>query len=420
MHIVIVGNGIAGSTAARYLRKHSDHKITMISEETALPYARTALMYIFMGHVRYEDTLLYSESFWRKNRIVLKKAKVTRLDIEHQHVHCSDKSVLKYDRLILALGSQYRLPAWPGVDLQGVSGLYHIQDMERLEGFIRRGINRAVVIGGGLIGIELVEMLHSRGIPVSFLVRESSFWNRVLPAEESAMVNQHILAHGIDLKLSTEAVAIEGTGQYVKQVRTATGETIPCDFVGVTIGVSPNTSLLEGTPIEIGSGILVNEKLETNIPNVYAIGDCAEIRQPITGRKAIEAVWYTGRLMGATVAYVIANHPVRYDPGIWFNSAKFFGLEYQLYGEISTDPSTDVKSIYISNPENTKSIRINYDHKERRVLGFNLMGIRFRHEICDRWISQRTDIHTVLAQIKEAYFDPELFSSLPISNDLIA
>ena len=165
-----------------------------------------------------------------------------------------------------------------------------------------------------------------------FFVRESSFSNTVLPPEESEMINQHILAHGIDLQLETQLGSIEGDASgRVCAVRTSFGNFYRSQFVGLAVGVSPNVDFLKGSGLELGKGILVNRYLETNLPNVYAVGDCAEQREPHPGRRAIEAVWYTGRMMGETLAQTLAGNKTAYQPGPWFNSAKFFDIEYQTY-----------------------------------------------------------------------------------------
>jgi len=178
---------------------------------------------------------------------------------------------------------------------------------------------RAVIVGGGLIGIELAEMLNSRNIPVTFLVRETSFWNGVLPEGESAMINRHIQNHHIDLRL----------GVNLKEIN----EEIPCTVVGLTAGVSPNINFIKSSTIETNRGVLVNRFLETNVKDVYAIGDCAEQRDGGIGqRRPIEAVWYTGRMMGETLAQTICGNRLEYKPGHWFNSAKFLDIEYQTYG----------------------------------------------------------------------------------------
>ena len=111
-----------------------------------------------------------------------------------------------------------------------------------------------------------------------------------------------------------------------------TGEEIPCNVVGLTAGVSPNIDFLKNSDIEIGKGVKVNRFLETNIKDLYASGDCAEQREPVNHRKPIEAVWYTGRMMGETVAQTICGTKMAYKPGHWFNAAKFFDIEYQTYG----------------------------------------------------------------------------------------
>jgi len=410
MKIVILGNGISGITAARHIRKLSDHDITVVSEETDYFFSRTALMYVYMGHLRFQDTQPYEPWFWEKNRIRLKRSRVDRIDFPEKTLHTRSGEQIAYDQLILSLGSKSNKFGWPGQDLEGVHGLYHYQDLEAMERN-STDLKRAVVVGGGLIGVEMAEMFHSRGIPVTFLVREASFWNNILPPEESAMVNRHLREHHIDLQLGAELKEIlpDSTGKKCALALTKNGEAIPCGFVGLTVGVSPNIAFLQNSGIEYEKGILVDEFLRTNIPDVYAVGDCAELRQPRPGRRAIEAIWYTGRMMGETVAYNMAQPSMTraYNPGIWFNSAKFFDIEYQVYGDIRTPLPQDQATLYWEHADGKKSIRINYDSSSGAVVGFNLMGVRYRHEVCERWIARRTPLEEVLQNLGLANFDPE-------------
>lgn len=409
MQIAIIGNGISGITAARFLRKLSDHEITVISAETDYFFSRTALMYIYMGHMRFKDTQPYEPHFWEKNRINLVRDYVNTIDTANRQLVMAKGGNIKYDKLIIACGSTPNKFGWPGQDLQGVGGLYSYQDLEKMETF-SDDLQRAVIVGGGLIGIEMAEMFHSRHIPVTFLVREESYWDMVLPREESAMVNRHILENGIDLRLKTELKEIveDGHGKACAII-TNTGERIECGYVGLTAGVRPNVDFLKESGLEIQKGIVVNEFLETNIPGIYAIGDCSQQQEPQPGRRPIEAVWYTGRMMGEVVAYNICGEKVAYDPGVWFNSAKFIDIEYQVYGSVSADPPENHESIYWEHAEGRKSIRIIYDKKTDEILGFNLMGVRYRHEVCEAWIKAKTPIAEVLENLGLANFDPEFY-----------
>ena len=132
-HIVIIGNGISGVTAARHIRKMSHHRITIISSETEHFFSRTALMYIYMGHMKYEHTKPYEDHFWAKNNLELKKGYVTRVVTEKQLLHFQDGETLHYDKLVIATGSKPNRFGWPGQDLEGVQGLYSFQDLENLE-----------------------------------------------------------------------------------------------------------------------------------------------------------------------------------------------------------------------------------------------------------------------------------------------
>lgn len=410
MHIVIIGNGISGITAARHTRKLSDHKITVISAETDHFFSRTALMYIYMGHMRAEDTKPYEDWFWTKNRIELLRAYVNQIDFKTKTLHFDDNPSIKYDKLILALGSESNKFGWPGQDLKGVRGLYSYQDLEYMEAY-SKDLNRAVIVGGGLIGIEMAEMFHSRHIPVTLLVRESEYWNNVLPLQESQMIGRHIRKHGFDLRLGDELKEIlpDQNGK-CQAILTKSGEEIKCGFVGLTAGVHPNVGPFMDSELEIGRGIKVNQQLQTNIPDVYAIGDCAELREALPGRRNIEAVWYTGRMMGETVAYNVCGKTISYNPGIWFNSAKFLDIEYQVYGQVPNKIPEDMGTIYWEHPDGDKAIRINYNKQTLSVLGFNLMGIRYRHEICEKWLCDKTHVEDVLTHLGLANFDPEFYT----------
>ncbi|TBN05669.1 NAD(P)/FAD-dependent oxidoreductase [Hyunsoonleella flava] len=412
-HIVIIGNGISGVTAARHIRKLSDKKITIVSAETDYFFSRTALMYVYMGHMKFEHTQPYENWFWKKNRITLKNGFVKEVATSTKTLHFANGDTLQYDKLIIATGSKPNKFGWPGQDLDGVMGMYHKQDLENLEKYApnNKVCKRAVIVGGGLIGIELAEMLHSRHIPVTFLVREPSFWNGVLPEGESAMINREIIANGIDLRLSAnlKEIVADENGQVKSVIIQETGEEIPCNVVGLTAGVSPNIDFIKDSEIETGRGVKVNRFLETNIPDVYAIGDCAEQHEGIGQRRPIEAVWYTGRMMGETVAQTICGNRIQYKPGHWFNSAKFMDLEYQTYGWVWAQPKENETRFYWEHADGNKCIHINYDKNTREFIGINTFGIRMRHEFFDSVLNEKQSVDYVLTHLADANFDPEFY-----------
>jgi NAD(P)H-nitrite reductase large subunit len=413
-HIIIIGNGISGVTAARHIRKLSDKKITIVSAETDYFFSRTALMYVYMGHMKFEHTQPYESWFWKKNNITLKKGFVKHIETATKTLEFAEGDSLKYDKLIIATGSKPNKFGWPGQDLKGVSGLYHKQDLENVEQYApnNKVCKRAVIVGGGLIGIELAEMLSSRGIPVTFLVREKSFWNGVLPDGESGMINRHIKNHHIDLRLgfNLKEIKSDENGQVSSIVITETGEEIACNFVGLTAGVSPNIDFIKTSDIELGRGVKVNRFLETSIEDVYAIGDCAEQRDGgIDQRRPIEAVWYTGRMMGETLAQTICGNRIQYKPGHWFNSAKFLDIEYQTYGWVFAKPRENEAHFHWEHEDDTKCITVCYDTTTNLFLGINTFGIRMRHEVFDRWLTEQKDVNYVMDHLAEANFDPEFF-----------
>lgn len=410
-HIVIIGNGIAGITAARHIRKRSDHSITVISGESDYFFSRTALMYVYMGHMKWNHLQPYEDWFWEKNKIELKKAWVEKIDFDKKKLRFSSGEPMKYDKLVIATGSVYNKFGWEGQELEGVQGLVTKQDLIELEKNTAY-TKKAVIIGGGLIGVEMAEMLRTREIEVTFLVREQAFWNNILPLPDAKMISEHIRSHGVDLRHNTELDRIlsDENGR-VRAVVTKEGEEIECQLVGLCAGVQPNIDLLKDSELETDKGVLVNEYLETSIPDVYSIGDCAQQRTAIGSRKPVEAVWYTGRIMGETLAITLTGDRTAYQPGNWFNSAKFFDIEYQTYGWVWPEPKAHEQHFHWQHESGLKAITISYNSKTKEFLGINTFGIRMRQEIFDLWLNENRKIDHVLANLKLANFDPEFYDT---------
>ncbi|CAN5426253.1 hypothetical protein BH23BAC3_BH23BAC3_28650 [soil metagenome] len=407
MHLVIIGNGVTGTTVARYVRKVKDWDITIISSETEYFYSRTALMYIYMGHMKYEQTKPYEDVFWDKNDISLVYDHVTDINISDKNLQLKNGEPVAFDKLVLATGSEPNKFGWPGQDLDGVQGLYSYQDLELMEKNTR-DIDHAVIVGGGLIGVEVAEMLDTRNIPVTFLVRETNYWDNVLPPGEAQLVNREIRRHHIDLRLETNLKEILSDDEgRVCAVTTGQGEEIPCQLVALTPGVHPNIELVKQSSIKTNRGILANHYFETNIDDIYAAGDCVEFTDAEEGDPAIEQLWYTGRMQGEALARILCGGRQEYDRGIWFNSAKFFNIEYQTYGRVPPTLPEDQQTFYWEHESGEKCIRFNFDNTDGSIKGINVFGIRLRQAVCEQWIENNKTLEYALKHLVEAVFDAE-------------
>jgi len=421
-NVVIIGNGITGATAARHIRKLSKAaRIRMISSETEYFFSRTALMYIYMGHMTFEDTMPFESHFWPKNRIELIHDHVTAIDTDAQKLTLQNGEPVEYDILLIATGATYNKFGWPGQDLERVQGLYSYQDLQKLEQASAEGLKHAVIIGGGLIGIEFSEMLHTRGIGSTFLVREEGYWGNILPREESRIVEHEIAEHHIEVQTQTELAEIHDDGRgRVGGVTTKDGKRIDCDLVALTAGVHPNIDAAKASNAETAAGVVVDKWLRTSVKNVYAAGDCAQLKNPDGSPGRPEQLWYTGRMQGEAAANCIGWQLERgvpfeeipqkaapYDRGIWFNSAKFFNVEYQTYGFVPNSLDAERTHVWTSSDQK-KLIRLVWDDQER-ITGMNFFGLRFSHPVCESWLRDERSAQYVTEHLSDASFDPEFY-----------
>jgi NADPH-dependent 2,4-dienoyl-CoA reductase/sulfur reductase-like enzyme len=413
--VAIVGTGVCGIEAALALRKREpETPITLISDEHDHFFSRPALMYVFAGQMTLRDTEPYDRELFARMGFTRARGRVAAVDPGTRTLAVDGGPAIGYDRLLIASGSKARPAPWPGSEGPGMHAFVTLRDLERLDADARAG-GRAVVIGGGLIGVEVAEILAHRGLHVTFVIRESWYFPVALDRREAALVAEHLRRHGIDVRLESAVQEIlRGASGAVRGVRVA-GEDLPCDLVVTAIGVVPNTAFLEGSGIQRapGGAIEVDDALRTNVPGVWAAGDCANVTW-IDGSRRPEQLWYTARDQGRVAALSMCGDEAAYRRGAWYNSAKFFDLEYTTAGwvpvsldlenrPVAADPG--IRTWFQRRPGAFASERIIC--RGERVVGFNMLGGRWNHEPLLEWIHERRSLDWVLAHLHEAQFDEE-------------
>ncbi len=364
-------------------------------------------MYAYMGDLRWSDLKPYEDDFWPKNRLDLIQDTVTGIDVDAHTVDLLAGGRMHYDKLVIATGSRPNRFGWKGEYAHGVQGLYSMQDLSAMES-ATDGISCAVVVGGGLIGIEMAEMLRVRSIDVHMLVREPAYMDYLFSADESELIHQQIRRHGVHLHLGTELDFIEtdDDGRAIAVI-TKSGQRLDASFVGLAVGVHPNADLARQSGIETGKGVLVTTTFETSAPDVFAVGDCAEFRKPLAHGGRIEQLWYSGRRQGRALGRMLASESGTYTAPLFFNSAKFFDLEYQTYGDVPPKPTDQVTCRQWTS--HNRMIRVAAERSTGRILGVNGIGIRLRQEVAASMIRRGDDAALTPDQVQTLLFEPEFF-----------
>ena len=407
MRYVIIGNGVAGTTAALTLRaREPEAEITMISGESDYFFSRTALMYAYMDRMTLRDLEPHERKVYAKQRIGLVRDWVSDLDATQRILQLKSGRTVAYDRLLLATGSLGTRPDWPGIERvrEGVVHFVTLDDLAQCEQ-LTPSTREAVVVGGGLIGVELVECLVFHRKKVIYLVRSPWYWPGALAKQESEIVTEHIRRHGVDLRGTEEmAEVLAGPDGRVSGVRTKSGAELPCQMLGIAIGVSPAVEWLRAvkTPPRIERGIVISPSFETSLPNVWAAGDCAEFEQD--GQWMVEQIWYSAKRQGELAARAMLGDRVRYEPPIFYNSAKFFEIEYTSTGSIGKPPEGAL-TFFCRIPGTEASVRI--VEQNGAVIGVNMLGERWDHTLFERWVAERRSMDYVMEHLREAQFDVE-------------
>lgn len=290
MRYVVIGAGPAGITAAETLRKHdADAPVTVLDGEGERPYARMAIPYLLSKRIGEDGTRLRRDpEHFRKLGIDIVAQRAVAVDTASQKVRLADGRALPYDRLLIATGSQPSREDVEGVDLPGVHACWTLADARAILASVGPG-TRVVQMGAGFVGCIILQGLASRGADLTVLIRSGRMVSRMMPPQASDMIARWCTARGVKIKGKTQTARIERDGKGLR-ISTTTGEVLPADVYLSVVGVKPGIDFLAGSGVQIREGIVVDERMRTNVPGVYAAGDAAESRDCLYGRYQINAI----------------------------------------------------------------------------------------------------------------------------------
>lgn len=342
---VIVGSGVTAISAAEAIRAADrGAEITLVSDDRYGFYSRPGLAYYLTGELPAEQLFPYTKDDWRRLQARFVNGRAVRLWPQEHRLELEGGRFLTYDRLLLATGARAVRLNVPGADLQGVLYLDTFEDAQRLIAQARRA-RRAVVIGGGITALEIVEGLAAHKTEVHYLLRGDRYWPAVLDESESRLVERRLREHGVHLHYQTELAEILGRRNQVTGVRTTRGELIPCELVAAAIGTRARLELAQAAGLATERGIVVNEYLQTSAEDVFAAGDCAQIFDPLTGKSVMETLWNPARAQGHTAGLNMVGTPTRYQHVPSLNVTRLAGLTVTIIGSLNGGRDEDLLTI---------------------------------------------------------------------------
>jgi len=330
---LLIGGGLASATAAETLRKEgAGGRIVIVSEENYPPYHRPPLSKGFLlGKQKKERIVVLKDGYYRENDIeLLLGTRVLSVDPRERIVKTDNSGELRYKKLLIATGCRISKLSVPGSSLPGIYYLRTLNDAEALKQAIERA-SRAVVIGGSFIGMELASTFRQKGMEVTIITQEEIIFDKLSSPEVSDFFRDYYKAHGVRIISGETAREFIGENS-VKGVITNTGKEFPCDLVAIGIGVVPNTDFLQGSGIKLEDGVVVDEYMQTNNPDVFAAGDVANFFDPVFGRRRRIEHWDNAMKQGQVAARNMMGHKQPYRTVSYFFS-DVFDLTFNFLGD---------------------------------------------------------------------------------------
>ncbi len=333
MHHLIIGAGPAGVRAAEALRElDPTAKVTLIDGEGEAPYSRMAIPYFLTGKIGEEGMWLHRPlEFYAENGIELVHGRVARVDAAAKSVEMEDGSTLDYDRLLLATGARAVKPPVEGLSGDRVRHCWTVDDARAIAEMAREGA-RVVLMGAGFIGSIILEALVKRGVALTVVEIEDRMVPRMLDETAGGMLKRWCEDKGVRVLTSTRIEKVTESGDGLS-VALSSGETLPADLLVVAAGVTPNIECMDGTGIEKRTGVVVNARMETSLPDVWAAGDCAEGCDFSTGDLSTLAIQPVAVEQAVIAAKNMAGIVAEYHCALPMNVLETLGLITTSFGK---------------------------------------------------------------------------------------
>ena len=368
--LVVIGNGMAGMRTVEELLKIAPEKydITVFGAEPYGNYNRIMLSPVLSGEKTIEQIMINGLDWYKDNNITLYAGdtkKVINIDRKKQIVIAADGTQAEYDRLLLATGSKPFIAPLPGHDLKGVIAFRDINDVETMLKAAKEK-SHAIVIGGGLLGLEVANGLMIQGMQVTVIHNIDVLMNRQLDGPSSKLLEQSLVARGLKFKLNSKTTALKADEHgHVKSIAFSDGVELPAELVVMAVGIRPNIELAQKVGLHCERGIVVNDTLQTFDPKIYAIGECIQHREALFG--LVAPIW--------DQAKVAANHLAGYGISIYRTQAsstklKVTGIELFSVGDFHGDDDSD--TLIFQDPK--RGIYKKVVLKEDKIIGSVMYG----------------------------------------------
>ena len=433
---IIIGSGAAGLSAAEAIcGRDPQASIQIITDDPYGYYSRPGLAYYLAGEVPQDALYPYTEAYYRSLHLHILKEGVSRINPAEHTVHLSGGRILPYDRLLIATGATASLPDTPGVKLEGVVTFDSMLDTLHIMKLAKRA-SAAVVIGGGITALELVEGFKIQGARTHYFLRGDRYWSNVLDETESRMVEDRLKEDGIILHFHARAAEIVGKKNKVEAVRTEDGALLPCQLVGIAIGIRPRKELAQVSGLAVKRGILVNDHQMTSNPDIFSAGDVAQVIDPLHPDGLLESLWNPAQLQGTVAGLNMAGLTTPLCRPMAVNVTRLAGLVTTIIGqvgegEVKGKQDSDTNSIMRGDSEEWEEVpnavvaethgghnRLRLYIGDRTIIGALLMGDQSLSRPLQNMIERQIDIRDLRsrmlgpdARLKEIILD--CWNSLP-------
>lgn len=411
-HYLIVGQGVAGIAAAEAIRAaDAGGEITLLSDDPHGYYSRPGLAYYLTGEIPRGHLFPWREQEFQQRGLRRVQGRAASLDPAGHRLWLADGTPIAYDRLLLATGSSAARPILPGIDLPQVVTLDNLADAERILALARKA-RSAVVVGGGITALEIVEGLHEHCSTVHYLLRGERYWSNVLDEAESRLVLDRLAHDGVQIHTHCELAAIEDKRGRLAAVVTTAGQRIPCDLLAVAIGVAPRAELARTAGLAVDRGILVDAFLRSSDRDIFAAGDVAQVFDPRAGKALLDTLWNSARSHGQAAGQNMAGGAVRYTKPMPLNVTRLAGVTTTIIGSVGAGRDADLVGIARGDSELWRQLGqalvAEDEHEVNRLrllvgqttlVGAVLMGDQRLSHPLQRLIGQQIDISPIRAQL---------------------